>query len=238
MLLRDTIYQSIRRSILICEFQPGQELREQSLAERYRVSRSPVRDSLLRLAQENLVIVLPRQGYRVKPISISEADDIFGLHLVIEQACVAAAVARADDTALRALDRFRGFMHQDRVESGFVEHNRSFHNAIAELSGNTRMATVAVDLSEQFDRLVRVSVLVSRYEQVHLASAEHEAIIDALQARDADLASRLSYQHSARVQSLVAAALRVTARQFENSTDGQQQWGDLPNGDGQRVCSA
>jgi len=54
-LLRDTIYEKIRHAILSCEFQPGQELREQVLAERYRVSRSPIPDSLLRLEQENLV---------------------------------------------------------------------------------------------------------------------------------------------------------------------------------------
>jgi hypothetical protein len=100
VLLRDTVYQAIRRAILTSEFQPGQELREQSLAERYRVSRSPVRDSLLRLEQENLVIVLPRQGYIVKPISLAEAEDIFALHLVIEHGCVAAAISRPDQSAL------------------------------------------------------------------------------------------------------------------------------------------
>jgi DNA-binding GntR family transcriptional regulator len=97
------------------------------------------------------------------------------------------------------------------MEDEFVEYNRSFHNAIAKLSGNARMAAVAFDLSEQFDRLVRVSVRISRYEQIHLACAEHEAIIDALQSRDAELASRLSHRHSTRAQSLVAAALRAIA---------------------------
>jgi GntR family transcriptional regulator, rspAB operon transcriptional repressor len=53
-LLRDSVYRALRQAVLTCEFQPGQELREQVLAEKYRVSRSPIRDSLLRLEQERL----------------------------------------------------------------------------------------------------------------------------------------------------------------------------------------
>src|ERR1700759_4155963 len=108
MLLRDRVYRTLRDAILTCEFQPGLELREQILAERYRVSRSPIRDSLLRLEHEKLVTVLPRQGYRVNPISWSDGEDIFGLRLVIEPACAAAA-ARADEETLRSLGRFRDF---------------------------------------------------------------------------------------------------------------------------------
>ena len=100
VLLRNSIYQAIRHSILTGELQPGQELREQVLAERYGVSRSPVRDSLLRLEQENLVTVFPRQGYLVNPISISNVEDIINLRSLIEPSCAAAA-ARADDAALQ-----------------------------------------------------------------------------------------------------------------------------------------
>ena len=84
MLLRDNIYRAIRSAILTCEIPPGQELREQILAERYHVSRSPIRDSLLRLEYEHLVTVLPRQGYRVNPIAVSDVEDITGLRVLIE----------------------------------------------------------------------------------------------------------------------------------------------------------
>lgn len=205
-LLRDRIYQAIRSAILTCEFAPGQELREQVLAERYRVSRSPVRDSLLRLEREHLVTVLPRQGYRVNPISMSDADDIFGLRLLIEPACAAAA-AHAEDTAVRALDEFRGFANRDKTQFQFIEYNKSFHRAILGLSTNTRMAAIALDLDEQFQRLVRL-VLKIGHEQARDASMEHEAIIDAIQAHDADRASQLSYMHASRAQARIAVALR------------------------------
>jgi DNA-binding GntR family transcriptional regulator len=169
---------------------------------------------LLRLEQENLVTVLPRQGYRVNLVSISDAEDIFALRLLIEPACSAAA-ARAGETELRALDRFRAFGSEDRAESVFVEYNRCFHRALADLSGNLRMATVAHDLDEQLERLVRASLRVFKNEHVREAAQEHDAIIDAVQARDSERAARLSYDHSATSHDRIVGALRLMAQQWE-----------------------
>jgi DNA-binding GntR family transcriptional regulator len=214
VLLRDTIYQAIRNAILTCEVKPGQELREQELVERYRVSRSPIRDSLLRLEQENLVTVMPRQGYRVNPISIRDVEEILGLRLLIEPACAAAA-ARADDAALRALDRFRGFADQDFTEVGFVEYNTSLHSAIAERAGNMRVATLALDMIDQFERLGRLAARAFEHEVVRCLCAEHEAIINALQAHDPDRAFRLSYEHVEGARERVTTAWRLAAADVE-----------------------
>ena len=208
MLLRDNIYQSIRIAILTCEYRPGQELREQVLAERYRVSRSPIRDSLLRLEQENLVTVLPRQGYRVRPISPPDVQNLFDLHLLVEPACAAAA-ARADGSASVILNQFRDFSVADEVQPSFSEHNTSFHRAVADLTGNPRLAAVAVDLAEQFERLVKLSLQVLDEEQVRQASKKHVAIIDAIQAHNSESASRLFYEHAAIAHARVAAALQL-----------------------------
>ena len=206
MLLRDSIYGVIREAILTCEFQPGQELREQALAERYRVSRSPVRDALLRLEGENLVTVLPREGYQVKPISMSDVSEVCGLRLLIEPACAIAA-AQADETALQVLERFRGFAEQDYTVSEYVAYNQAFHGAVADLAGNKRMAYVARDLIGQVERLVRVTMRTLTHDAVSRICMEHEAIIEALQARDVDRAFELSHAHvessNARIMSAV-----------------------------------
>ena len=213
MLLRDNIYKAIRRAILTCELQPGQELREQTLAEKYRVSRSPIRDSLLRLEQEKLVTVLPRQGYRVNPISTSDVEDIFGLRLLIEPACSAAA-ARADDVALQGLDRFRSFLNEEQEDPWFAEYDKLFHRAVADLSGNARMAAVASDLAEQFERLEHASLRAFKYDHVRDMTIQHDAIINALQDHDADRASQLSYQHAADGQTRILSGLQIIAHQW------------------------
>src|ERR1700733_15154585 len=83
LLLRNSIYRAIRQAILTCGLEPGQKLREQMLAERYHVSRSPVREALLRLEVESLVTVLPRQGYLVNAITMPDVEALFDLRLLI-----------------------------------------------------------------------------------------------------------------------------------------------------------
>ena len=193
MLLRDKIYHSIRDAILRCEFRPGEELREQILAERYRVSRSPIRDSLLRLEREDLVTVLPRRGYRVRPISLPDISNLFELRLLIEPACAAAA-SRADDAKLQTLDQFRDFIPQDGCEFTFLEYNMTFHRTVADLSGNRRLALVGLELAEQSRRFKRARGTLTE-ATMQEACADHNAIIAAIQAHDGETAARVSRQH-------------------------------------------
>jgi DNA-binding GntR family transcriptional regulator len=199
MLLRDNIYDALRSAILTCELMPGRELREQDLAAHYRVSRSPVRDALLRLEKERLVTVLPRQGYRVTPISLTDAAEIFGLRLVIEPVCASAAAQQRDTARLGA---WRNVGEQD-----FVAYNRGFHAALAGLSGNARMAAVAQDMVDQSDRLVRVSLTSPVVADRSRLVAEHAAIIDAIQTGDADAAERLMRAHVTEARDRVLDAL-------------------------------
>ena len=207
MLLRDSIYQALRQAILTGEFRPGQELREQVLAERYGVSRSPIRDALLRLVQESLVTVLSRHGYRVKAPSISDIEEILNLRSLIEPACAAAA-AKASDTAAQALERFRGFVTQNFKEIRYIDYNGSFHSAIAKSSGNERLAAVAFDLIQQFQLIVWTLPINSNHKSVRRDCAEHEAMIDAIQAHDAERAFQLAHEHTEGTRERVRTALR------------------------------
>ena len=193
-LLRDSVYRAIRNAILTGEFQPGQELREQLLAEKYHVSRSPIRDSLLRLEQEKLVTVLPRQGYRVNAVSSLDVRELFGLRLVIAPACAAEA-ARADDIAVRALNRFRDVAGDEITRAAFLDYNREFHAAVAHLAGNTRLAAVENSLVEEFDRLVLVSLQAHSVRWIPRAVTEHKMVIEAIQAHDSDTAFQLVHDH-------------------------------------------
>jgi DNA-binding GntR family transcriptional regulator len=208
MLLRNSIYRAIRQAILMCEFEPGQQLREQMLAERYRVSRSPVRDALLRLEVESLVTVLPRQGYLVNAISMPDVEAMFDLRLVITSACAAGA-ARADDDAVRGLERLRGDPDDELSDDNRIETNRAFHFALADICGNARVAALERDLAEQFCRLVRIVLREPPQNcSTPMTTKEHNAIIDAIQAHDPATVSRLAYQHTQSGYGRVMAALR------------------------------
>ncbi|WP_166302795.1 GntR family transcriptional regulator [Bradyrhizobium sp. 2S1] len=208
ILLRDNIYENLRSDILSCHFAPGDEMREQELAERYAVSRQPVRDALLRLEREHLVTVQPRQGYRVNPISLSDARDLLRFRLALEPACVAEAIESAPDRILKSLDEFRRFSgsHED-----FIAYNRGFHSALAHASGNRRMAATLCDLIGQADRLVRVSVSNLKGHDPAKLVAEHVALIDAMQQREARTAARIIKAHIAATEKRVLPALKRNA---------------------------
>jgi DNA-binding GntR family transcriptional regulator len=209
-LMRSDLYTILRREILSCAIPPGAEIRDAEVAERFSVSRSPVRDALLRLEAEGLVLINPRKGYRAAPISIADARDLFAFRAVLEPACATSVAAEASQVELAGLDRFRAMEaveQRGRNAAAFVHYNREFHLAIAGLCGNRRLRETTVDLIEQFDRFVTVSISSDSDLQHAALIAEHCEIIDALQARDGKRAGRILARHAGRARKRVLAAL-------------------------------
>jgi DNA-binding GntR family transcriptional regulator len=205
-LLRLDVLRTLRQDILSCRLAPGAELREAELAERFAVSKSPVRDALSRLVQEGLVMVMPRQGYRVAPISVKDVSDMFEYRAVLEAAGARIAAEGASDEALRSLDRFRAY-DAATWPDGFTHYNREFHHAIAGLSGNARLETAASGQIDQMDRVVTVSVNAMRGHDPARVVVQHCGIIDALQAKDPRRASSLMARHVLEARKRVVAAL-------------------------------
>jgi GntR family transcriptional regulator, rspAB operon transcriptional repressor len=202
-LLRETVYEQLRADVISCRLAPGAEIREAELAARFDMSKSPVRDALMRLEREGLVISLPRQGYRVAPVSLGDVLDMFHLRAALERACIERIVNRATDDELKTLDAFRGFVAAD-WEGGFIAFNRAFHRRIAELGGNARMRDQLNDLIDQLERAVQVSVANTRQGDPQVLVNEHVEIIEALQARAVKRAQRLAERH------IVEAGRRVS----------------------------
>ena len=182
-LIRDDVYDRIRAEILACVLKPGSLVQENDLALRYSVSKSPVRDAFLRLQEQGLVEVLPRKGYRIKPISVADAAEMYEMRAILERSCITRAIDHASDETLQGLDRFRKSGKTPDLPS-WIAYNRAFHVAVVDAAGNARLARAAREIIEEFDRLTYVSI--ARFDTGGLAAlvGEHVALIDALQARD------------------------------------------------------
>jgi DNA-binding GntR family transcriptional regulator len=163
---------------------------------------------LLRLEREHLVTVQPRQGYRVNPISISDARDLLRFRYAVEPACVSEAIEHASDNILRGLDQYRSF---DGSAEDFIDYNRAFHIALAQASGNRRMASAARDLIEQADRLVRISIANVKGRDHMQLVGEHVSLIDAMQRRDQRGAARIIKAHIEKTEKRVLPALARNA---------------------------
>src|SRR5690606_30885126 len=106
-LVRTSVFQQLRADILSCALRPGSQLQERQLVERFQVSKSPIRDALLKLEEQNLIEVLPRKGYRVKPVSVADARELYELRQLLERECVSGLIEDAAPAVLSALDEFR-----------------------------------------------------------------------------------------------------------------------------------
>ena len=205
-LLREEIYEQLRADIIGCRLAPGADIREGELALRFGVSKSPVRDALMQLQREGLVLALPRQGYRVASISLADVEDMFHLRAALERACMERIVRHASDEQLATLDRFRRFVPAE-WPGGFVDYNRAFHRALAELGRNARMRDHLADLIDQMERAVLMSVHNVRKGDPQSLVGEHAAMIDALQARQLRTAQRLAERHTAAAGKRVGDAI-------------------------------
>lgn len=202
-LLREHVYEQLRHDILSCVLAPGAEIREAELAARFKVSKSPVRDALISLVREGLVITNPRQGYRVAPVSISDMLDMFHLRAALERANIERVIRHASDDQLQSLDQYKNF-DEAQWPGGFIKYNKSFHCRLAELGGNARMCDQLIDLIDLMERAVQISVSHIKHGKPEALVAEHRQIIDLIQSRSTKAAQRLAEQH------VIAAGKRVS----------------------------
>lgn len=205
-LVRNRVYEMVRREILSCAIVPGAELREADLAERFGVSKSPIRDAMQKLELEGLVEIEPRRGHRVMPVSVSDAADMLELRLILETAGVRKVALIATDAELAGLDNFR-----DADTSSipvFTEYNRRFHHHLAALARNRRLAEEMSRVMDLYERLCMVSLsAVAEHGRNEGPLREHNDIIDALQARNGNAAARMLKRHIGRSQSQILRAL-------------------------------
>ena len=209
-LRREEVYRLLRNDILSCVLSPGQSLHEIDLAARFGLSKSPIRDALIRLEGDRLVTVAPRKGYRVAPVSLTDAEELFQFRTMVEEAAIRLASSSGTSENLATLDRFRDLKGWGG-KGGFVAYNREFHVALANLCPNRRIAAAAQDLIEQFDRLVITSVSVIDNRNIDLLVDEHVAIIEAIQARKGRRAARLLSEHIGRARKRVIKSLSQAA---------------------------
>jgi GntR family transcriptional regulator, rspAB operon transcriptional repressor len=192
-LVRTNVYQRLRADILSCALRPGLQLQERELVERFEVSKSPIRDALLKLEEQGLIEVLPRRGYRVRRIDIPDVRDMYEMRQIYEREALSRLMDTAPASTLEELNRFR-IAPQDDSVAGWLDYNRAFHAFFPQYCGNARLARAALAIIEQFDRLTFVSVTQPGENLSHFVS-EHARIIDAVQTGNRREALTLAREH-------------------------------------------
>lgn len=189
------IVESITGAIVERRLMPGTKLAEQKIADIFKVSRTLVRQALNQLSRDKLVTLEPARGARVAEPSVEEARQVFEVRQMIESALIrraAAELTREQVAELRAHLRDEQAAVQRTDVSGRTHLLADFHVVIARMLGNAVLADLLGDL------VTRSSLIALMYQSSHSAEhswAEHVAIVDALEKRDARAAAKLMEDH-------------------------------------------
>jgi len=202
--LVDEASQRLRDAILNGRLAGGARLRQTELAERLGISRTPIREALVRLREEGLIELLPRGGVRVTPLDPDEAVELYDLREVLDGLAARLASGRRDTVALARLERALGRMTSS-IERGdpthwFRSHVR-FHEEIIHAAGNRHLARLSavVHLSiRQFHPM-----LLGTPRRLADANREHRQIFEAIAARDPEAAEQAARAHIAAAREIV-----------------------------------
>jgi len=212
------IADAITTAIVERRLMPGTKLAEQQLADLFNVSRTIVRQALNRLSRDHLVVLEPARGAFVAQPSIAEARQVFEVRRMVEGSMVKQLCANITDAQVAELRRHLRDERDAVARTDVTGRTRllaDFHVVLARLLGNEVLAQLLADL------LARCSLVALMYQSAHSAghsAAEHVAIVDAIERRDARAAARLMEGHLEHVErnlqlqprvSDLAAALRV-----------------------------
>jgi DNA-binding GntR family transcriptional regulator len=197
-----TVYDTIRQEILSMKLEPGSPLDEVRLSERFEMSRTPIREALLRLIAEGLATTLPNRNTIVAVIDFASLPTYFDALTLMYRVTTRAAALRKNPEILTKIRQYQqDFTRavQERDAFSMIEANRDFHVAIAELGGNAYYTAFFARLLDEGRRILRLyySTFDDRLPRQYVD--EHEEIIAAIEAGDVALCDRLAIKHAAQI---------------------------------------
>ena len=207
--LVDRAYGEIKRRIMGNFYPPNLRVLEQDLAVQLGMSRTPVREALIRLEQDGLVEILPRRGMRVVPISPADMREIYEVLTVLESRA-AERLAERKPSQAEVAPLIQAVADMDRaLDAGDLEawarSDERYHRLLLELSGNRRLANMALTV---FDQAHRARMVTLRMRPLpRQSSKDHRDLVEAVLAGDGRRAHEIHYRHRHRAMELLTEIL-------------------------------
>ena len=189
-------YQEIKWRIVYGAYKPGAHLSEATLARVHHTSRTPIREALARLSEEQYVVWDQGRGFLIAPVTVSKIRDTFQVRRLLEGAAAAAAAALATPAEAR---RMAGLARYHRTAGdadsyrAALARNLEFHLAVASASHNELLVDLVRQCLMQTDRVLSLGADYGPFEEG--SPEEHGAIVAAVEARDAGKAREATERH-------------------------------------------
>lgn len=195
--LREVVYKTLREAILNGNLKAEERLMENQLAQRLGVSRTPIREALRMLAQENLVGIVPRKGAQVLKMSEKDVADILEVREALETLAAELAAMRITAEELEHLKEIqKSFLEAvEKADANeMARFDESFHELICRASKNDKLLSLLDNLKIQLYRY-RLAYLKFTEDNRKLAASQHNKIIKALESRDSESAKITASEH-------------------------------------------
>lgn len=208
--LSDELVPRMRDMIIGGELAPGAKIPEQAIAERFGVSRTPLREALKALAAEGIVTLHPNRGATVATITAEQVGELFPIMGALEALAGELACQRATDADIRRVRQMHERMqaHYRRRDRGaYIKLNQAIHEALFEIAANQALT--------QMYRALMMRIHSIRYiarkspDRWREAMDDHEAIVEALEGRDGKRLARVLAEHLAHKAEMVREALAI-----------------------------
>ncbi|MHB1162720.1 MAG: GntR family transcriptional regulator [Chloroflexota bacterium] len=197
--LQEMVADNLRQAILSGVLKPGQRILDAEIARQMGISRSPVREALRQLERDGLVRSTPNRGVSVRCLSHRDLAELYGIRSVLEGLAAVWACRRVSSHDLEHLQRLCEEMNclvpfkSDEERLAFLRKDVEFHEALVAASGSAHLAEALSTI-----RLQTQLIMATTSEFGHVSpqtAAEHEAVLEALLKRDAELAESRLRRH-------------------------------------------
>lgn len=196
--IKDKVYANLKQDLITGILRPGEFLQEKELADRFGVSKTPIREALTELVKDRFITLLPRKGYHVSLVDPQVVSENLELREILECAAVELAAHRISQEDLDELETLilpqppigERSNHHGELES-YARTNVRFHQKIATASGNRSLARAMTSVLEDLTRAIFIYYSLPNIELGY----DHRAIVEAVRGRDAERARKVMKTH-------------------------------------------
>lgn len=201
----DLIVEALRKAILRGEYKAGQNLRQEELADRFGVSRIPVREAMRQLEAEGLITIYPNRGAIVTELSALEAQELYEIRLALETTALRLAIPKITPEELRRAEEILTRTDRETETNNLGELNWEFHAALYLPAGRPRLFGMIHNLHLSVDRYMRFEYTALDY--LGKSQIEHRSLLAACGEKETEKAVALLTEHIEAAGKLLVAYL-------------------------------
>jgi DNA-binding GntR family transcriptional regulator len=192
------IYKELKQDVVTCTLAPGLSISEQEMCERYRASRTPVREACRKLCEESLMQLIPFRGYSIPALTIEEYRNLRELQGAVDPAVAVLAAERATPAQVKEIENWASYEYnvgQRNSYYTFLEWNRNFHICIAAATRNQAFLDIVMNVQTRLMRYYYQVIVMDSYGPELVA--EHHDLVRAIKSGNVELARQRAEEHLA-----------------------------------------